>query len=363
MGDPPDLAAHRRAPASAALFATAALTNGDFEAGNLRVGWTTGGAGNNSETRVLDGSNHVARVDVGAGPFEDSCTNPGLNNFAFIDQLFHAAPGTVELDFLVPPPIADPTETASCPGFDRVEIDFEVVQPNPFALRLLSAVLIDYSPEVGRVTGILVMNDFVTGARAFAQFDPASSAPVSAGPLSLEPSAALTGWTHAKIDLSTAQFRWLSSDVVFRVTVRNEDNGNTGQQFSVSVDNVTAPAPSVRVVAIDIKPGSTTNPFNCLQPQTVLPVAILSSADFDATDVDVSTVRFGPSGTEAAPLTGAHVEDVDGDGRADLVLQFREGDAGLSFICFDSGALLSGTTTGGEHFRGSDFLTQVGRSF
>ena len=44
-------------------------------------------------------------------------------------------------------------------------------------------------------------------------------------------------------------------------------------------------------VVIDIKPGSETNPVN-VKSKGVIPVAILTTADFDATSVDHTTVVF-----------------------------------------------------------------------
>src|SRR5262249_15362893 len=72
------------------------------------------------------------------------------------------------------------------------------------------------------------------------------------------------------------------------------------QSFSVQVAGVPAFLP----VIIDIKPSPTVNPNNPrpINPTAtgVVPVAILSTAGFDATTVDPSTVRFGATGTEAA---------------------------------------------------------------
>ena len=46
----------------------------------------------------------------------------------------------------------------------------------------------------------------------------------------------------------------------------------------------------------------------------LIPVAILTRGDFDATRVDALSVRFGPGQVAEAHGRG-HVEDVDGDGR------------------------------------------------
>lgn len=82
-------------------------------------------------------------------------------------------------------------------------------------------------------------------------------------------------------------------------------------------------------IDIDIKPGNEDNSIN-LKSKGVIPVAILTTADFDATTVDPSSVRFGKTGTEAAPMhEGGHIEDVDGDGDNDLLFHFSTQETGL----------------------------------
>jgi hypothetical protein len=118
------------------------------------------------------------------------------------------------------------------------------------------------------------------------------------------------------------------------------------------VDPVTA------VTTIDIKPGSDRNPVNPRSRGTI-PVAVLSTAVFDATTVDPSSVRFGPQGTEARPVR-AGVEDVNDDGRADLLLNFDLQQIG--FICGQTSASLSGQTIAGDALQGSDAVATVGCS-
>jgi hypothetical protein len=77
---------------------------------------------------------------------------------------------------------------------------------------------------------------------------------------------------------------------------------------------------------IDIKPGSFPNSINP-NSKGVIPVAILTTADFDAATVDPATVAFGPDG--AAPVHYA-LEDVDGDGDIDMILHFKTQDTGIS---------------------------------
>ena len=55
-------------------------------------------------------------------------------------------------------------------------------------------------------------------------------------------------------------------------------------------------------------------------------VAIFTTADFDAAQVDVSTVFFGAMAVKSA------LEDVDGDGDLDMVLHFLTQDTNLADI-------------------------------
>src|SRR5205085_3194326 len=74
-------------------------------------------------------------------------------------------------------------------------------------------------------------------------------------------------------------------------------------------------------VQIDIKPGSSPNTIN-LGSGGVVPVAILSSATFDATTVNPTTVTLANAAVRlkgnGTPIT--EQRDVNGDGRVDLVV-------------------------------------------
>jgi len=89
-----------------------------------------------------------------------------------------------------------------------------------------------------------------------------------------------------------------------------------------------------------------------------VPVAILTTATFDATTVDPSTVRFGTTGTEAAPVHFT-LEDVDGDGDIDMVLHFNTQDTGIVCGVTTSVSLL-GETVSGQVIAGSDSIKTVG---
>jgi 6-phosphogluconolactonase (cycloisomerase 2 family) len=110
-------------------------------------------------------------------------------------------------------------------------------------------------------------------------------------------------------------------------------------------------------VAIDIKPGSDGNPIN-LRSRGIIPVAILGSAELDVADVLWAGVRFGPD--EAPPAHGGphELEDVNGDGRLDMMVRFRTQDTGI--ICGDTEATLTGTLLDGMPFEGTDTFETVG---
>jgi len=102
-------------------------------------------------------------------------------------------------------------------------------------------------------------------------------------------------------------------------------------------------------VPIDIKPGSDPNSIKP-SSQGVIPVAILTTATFDATTVDPSTVCFAGDCTEAHG-TG-HIEDVDFDGDLDLLLHYETSQT--SIVSGDTQACLTGTTFGGQAIQGCD---------
>lgn len=117
-------------------------------------------------------------------------------------------------------------------------------------------------------------------------------------------------------------------------------------------DWVLTDANGVATVAIDIKPGSDVNPINP-DSQGRIAVAILSTDTFDATQVDTSTVHFG-----TANVVTATIEDVNGDGRPDMVLHFNTTDVGIA--CGDASATLTGTSLSGQLIQGSDSIRTVG---
>lgn len=115
-------------------------------------------------------------------------------------------------------------------------------------------------------------------------------------------------------------------------------------------------------VNIDVKPGSDPNSFNCGN-KGVLPVAILGSATFDATMVDVSTVTLetpnGPIGAQGRGLRSK--SDVNGDGLRDLVVDFGSSAVSRGIGCpLRQNTIVPvevrGMTLDGTSFFGSDTL-------
>ncbi|MDP1569264.1 MAG: hypothetical protein Q8L86_04605 [Vicinamibacterales bacterium] len=117
--------------------------------------------------------------------------------------------------------------------------------------------------------------------------------------------------------------------------------------------------PPSMAISIDVMPGSDINPLN-LNGNGVVPVAVLGAPAFDVTTLLSSSIRLGPLGTEAAPERAGQVEDVNGDGHADLVLHFRRASLGID-PATPGGAsvvlLLTGETADGRTVNGHDTVS------
>ena len=114
---------------------------------------------------------------------------------------------------------------------------------------------------------------------------------------------------------------------------------------SFAIDTIT--------IEIDIKPGSDPSSINP-DSKGVIPVAILTTAGFDAASVNATTVSFGPD--EASPVHYA-LEDVDDDGDTDMILHFKTQETGIT--AGDTEATLMGKTTGGIEIIGTDSVRTV----
>ena len=112
-------------------------------------------------------------------------------------------------------------------------------------------------------------------------------------------------------------------------------------------------------VDIDIKPGSDPNCFNNDGPG-VIPVAVLGSADFDATEIDPASVALEDL---AEKMVGkgnkllTHIEDVNGDGFDDLVAQIQDQDG--AFTGGSGTATVTGNLWDGTVFERTDDICVV----
>jgi thrombospondin type 3 repeat protein len=98
---------------------------------------------------------------------------------------------------------------------------------------------------------------------------------------------------------------------------------------------VLAAVPAVNRVEIDIVPTASRNVWVCGNTFPI-PLAVLSSPDFDASKIDPTTVKFGKTGTEAfdpsrfTKTAAKRMKDVNGDGLPDMLFTFLIQETGFS---------------------------------
>ena len=110
-----------------------------------------------------------------------------------------------------------------------------------------------------------------------------------------------------------------------------------------------------RQVSIDVWPFLPVNPVN--PSRGLVPVALFGDASFDVATITPGSIRFGAAGTEAAPVLSVRF-DLNGDGRLDQLFVFRARDTAIA--CGATNATLTGRTTTGASFSGSDSIKTIG---
>jgi uncharacterized delta-60 repeat protein len=118
-------------------------------------------------------------------------------------------------------------------------------------------------------------------------------------------------------------------------------------------------APATITVVVDVKPDSANNVVPLVSNGFVT-VAILTTASFDANTIDAASVCFGDAEDSASrdcteKHGQGHVEDVNGDGRPDLLLHYEIAQTGID--AGDEQACLSGETHAGNAIEGCDRIT------
>ena len=130
-----------------------------------------------------------------------------------------------------------------------------------------------------------------------------------------------TGSTNVQSALIQASHQVCAAgDYTVTITVEDKDSGVGSDNLTLTVEHF--------AVVIDISPTEDPNPVSPSK-KGLQAVAILSTATFDATDVDPSTVYLGDGDGNDTPVAQrqngawhATQEDVNGDGLVDMVLKF-----------------------------------------
>jgi len=146
-------------------------------------------------------------------------------------------------------------------------------------------------------------------------------------------------------------------------------NGTTKDlRFYHTYQEVYLEAPkSVIDIGVDIKPDSDENVINP-KSKGLIPVAVFSTASFDATQIDPTTVDLAGAKVAARGNGGklmAHSEDVNSDGKLDLMLQVELPSEGAALAraagaAWVTGEIkLSGATFDGQAVEGSDKITVI----
>jgi hypothetical protein len=108
-------------------------------------------------------------------------------------------------------------------------------------------------------------------------------------------------------------------------------------------------------VRLCVRPDSPQSPINA-RSQGLLQVALYSNDDFQNDDINISSIKFGKTGTEASVIRYL-VQDLNKDGEDDLLLFFSTPNCGFSEG--DKTAILTGKLKSGLSFYAEDSITVV----
>jgi hypothetical protein len=162
------------------------------------------------------------------------------------------------------------------------------------------------------------------------------------------------GFTHVLDMFLAPRFANDSFDVAFLQQLP----ADTTFPFKGGIFIAKAPAAPVTSVTVDIKPGAFPNTINLASNGTV-PVAVVSTVEFDAATVDPRTVTLAGAPVRrhgnGAPM--ASLEDANGDGLLDLVVHVEAGS--LQIPPGATEAVLKGNTYDGAAIQGTDSIEVI----
>lgn len=133
--------------------------------------------------------------------------------------------------------------------------------------------------------------------------------------------------------------------------------------YEIEITGTIPPCSQDIQVAIDIQPGSTTNTIN-INGNGVIPVAILGSASFDVSQIDISSLKFAGLDVRVRGngVPQCAIGEVNADAISDLVCQFV--DDATQWSPDNGTASITGNLYaefGGTAFHGSDVINIIQR--
>jgi hypothetical protein len=178
------------------------------------------------------------------------------------------------------------------------------------------------------------------------------------------------------VGVSSYPRRFVNANTLSSSSLNTMSNGS----YTLTISGATA-APQILPVNIDIRPGD--DEITEINPKwrRHIPVALLSTETFDATEVNIDSLTFGATGNEKSLYHcrvddgdddrkrrhhrdrghhrghHKHTTDVNRDGLLDLLCHFDVQDAG--FDLSDSEGVMMGVAPDGRKFEGRAFLKVV----
>jgi hypothetical protein len=229
-------------------------------------------------------------------------------------------------------------------------------EPNPSGVRIKDLSSVGPSPAALKVCGGAARLSLDAGDEAIV-----TCGSVTVSVISGVVEITFLGNDGTRITVSLAAGNSLTFDPVnLTITAPSSNSGPVvvlinGKQLILN------PGQTGQVVPIDIKPDSFPNSIN-LGSKGTIPVAIISTATFDATMVNPTTVTLAgaPVKLKVNGKPMVSFQDVNSDGRLDLLLHVST--PALQLTSTDTEAILAGQTFGGTLIQGADSIVVKGHN-